>query len=136
QGAAIHLREGGGLLAKQTDPDRAARHRKRYAEACERTQHLLARLLAVPSDTDLGVVRGNIVRRELKRIEVDALGAERLTEVEQVQKAQKLLAWTEVEFGEHGTDENRARLAAELRKAASEPVAQGDDDGAWLFDES
>jgi hypothetical protein len=135
-GAALHLREGESILAKQTDTGRGARHLQRYGEACERTKHLLARLIAVPADQDAGVVRGNLVRRELKRIEIDALGAERLSEVEQVAKASKLLAWIGNDLGEAATDENRARLAAQLRAAASEPaVAHGEDDGAWLFNE-
>lgn len=135
RGAALHLRQGEELLARHVDPVRAERARARFDEACARTTHLLARLLAVPASRDPVVVRTNLVRRELKRIEVDALGVVRLSSEEQVQQAAKLLAWTAVELGETATDENRARLAAELQAAAVEPetgsAAESGDD--WLF---
>jgi hypothetical protein len=135
---AIHLRQGLELLEKQRDPEKAAKHRARFEEACTRTTHLLARLIAIPPSRDNGSLRSHLVRRELKRIEVDALGIERISSAEQIQRAGELLAWTAVELGETVTDENRAQLAAELRRVAAsdspEPaVASGEDDGQWLF---
>jgi hypothetical protein len=132
--AVIHLRQGEGLLANQKDRHRAQAHRARLAEACERTNNLLARLLAVPAANDHPVLRKNIVRRELKRIEVDALGAQRLTEEEQHKQTRQLLAWTEVELGEQLTDDNKADLAEQLRNASQQvPSQHGDEDGGWLF---
>jgi hypothetical protein len=137
-GVALHLRQGESILVKQTDLARGSRHLQRFGEACERAKHLIARLVAIPADADERVVRAHLVRRELKRVEVDALGAEVLTETEQTEKAKKLLAWVEVDMGEAVTEENRARLASELRAAAEgEPApTTGEDDGAWLFDEA
>lgn len=139
QRAAIHLRQGETLLAQQKDPRKAASHRERHAAACTRVMYLLARLLAIPAAGEPPVVRKNLVRRELKRIEVDALGIERLSSEEQIREAAKLLAWTAVDLGETATPENRARLATELRRAASmdesesSPEPAAEEDGSWLF---
>lgn len=137
RGASIHLRQGAELLAKQADPVRAEKLRQRFREACARTTHLLARLAAVPASRDPAVVRANLVRRELRRIEVDALGVERLSSEEQVREAAKLLAWTAADLGTSAEEVNREQLAAALQAAAAaadaeEPAAakSGDD---WLF---
>jgi hypothetical protein len=135
RGARIHLRQGERLLAAQPDPTRADRHRARLVEARERTARLLARLLAVPPDRDHPVVRAHLQRRELRRIEVDALGVERLTEHEQQRRTRELLSWSDEDLGEQLTDENKAALAERLQAIAKE--ADGDDAASsWFFDES
>lgn len=131
--ARIHLRQGEGLLAAQRDPARAERHRARLAEACERTGRLLARLLAVPPERDHPVVRANLQRRELRRIEVDALGVERLSEHEQERRTRELLSWADDDLGEQLTDENKAALAERLRAIAAE--AEDEASASWFFDE-
>lgn len=133
--ARIHLRQGEGLLAKQKDRSRAEKQRDRLAEAYERTARLVARLLVVPPERDHPVVRAHIVRRELRHIEVDALGVERLTEHEQARKTRQLLAWTEEELGDSTealTDDTKEKLAARLRAIAAEKDSDSDS-GAWFF---
>lgn len=134
RGAALHLRQGEELHRRHGDPQRAAAHGERLQQAYQRTTYLLARLLAVPPERDHPVLRAHILRRELKHIEVDALGVQRLTEAEQAREARRLLAWTEEELGEELTDENKAALAARLREAAREQAAeQGETgEGDWL----
>ncbi len=132
--ARIHLRQGEGLVAAQADPARAARHRARLGEAYERTSRLLARLLAVPAERDHPVVRANLQRRELRRIEVDALGVERLTEHEQQRRTRELLSWADEELGEQLTDANKAALAERLQAIAQESGAD-DPGGSWFFDQ-
>ncbi|MGE0712425.1 MAG: hypothetical protein AB7N76_10330 [Planctomycetota bacterium] len=130
--ARVHLRQGEELLARNPDPARAAAHRLRLERAFERTRFLLARLITVPHARDHAVVRAHFVRRELKHIEIDALGAQRITEAEQRAQAKRLLAWTEEDLGEELTDANKAALAARLAEAAG-----GEQDGegeAWLFE--
>lgn len=136
----IHLRQGGEILAKQSDPERKAAHAARYEAGCMRARNLLARLLAFPPQEDHPVVRAHIVRRELKQIEVDALGAQRISEAEQAAQAAELLAWTEQDLGEELTDENKAQIAARIEEAAREELEEEDDDlggvsGIWLFQE-
>lgn len=132
--ARVHLRQGEQLLARQGDPARVERHRARLGEACERAGRLLARLLAVPADRDHPVVRAHLQRRELRRIEVDALGIERLTEHEQQRRTRELLAWADEDLGEQLTDANKAALAERLQSIAKE--AEGADAASsWFFDE-
>jgi hypothetical protein len=129
----IHLSQGEGLLAKQRDAARAARQRERLRDAYERGTRLLGRLLAVPEARDPKVVRANIVRRELRRLEVDALGVERLTEAEQVRHTRQLLAWTEEDLGASSdelTDEGKAQLADRLREVAEKDTKSS---GGWFF---
>lgn len=133
RGARNHLREGERLLAAQGDPERAARHRERLAEACERTARLLARLLAVPVERDHPVVRAHVLRRELKRIEVDALGVVRLTEDEQARRTRELLKWADQDLGERLDDENKAALAEQLQAIAQEQ--EGDAGASWFFEQ-
>jgi hypothetical protein len=129
--ARIHLRQGEELLSKLRDRAKQARNKARFDEACARTTQLLARLVAVPKAKDQGVIRGNIIRRELKRIEVDALAVERLTDSEQIRRTTELLAWTEADLGEALTEANKAELAAKIQDAAASN--HGDDDD-WLSD--
>lgn len=133
--ATTHLRQGERLLAGQSDPERAQRHRSRLRDAYTHTTLLLARLLGTPAANDNGSLRQQIVRRELKQIEVDALGAERISEAEQAREARRLLAWTQEDMGETLTDTNKAELAARLREATTEQPEPNDDedDGDWLF---
>ncbi|MCO5167168.1 MAG: hypothetical protein M9894_12520 [Planctomycetes bacterium] len=133
RGARNHLREGERLLAAQRDPARAARHRERLAEAYDRAARLLARLLAVPSERDHPVVRAHVLRRELKRIEVDALGVERLTEDEQARRTRELLKWADQDLGERLDDANKAALAEQLKAVAQEQ--EGDAGSSWFFDQ-
>lgn len=137
RGARIHLRQGEQLLAKQQDAERAARHRERLTEAYDRVSRLLARLLSVPVGRDHPVVRAHILRRELRRIEVDALGIVRLSEDEQTRKTRQLLSWAEEDLGERLTDEGKASLAEKLRAIASEAEDAGDAaSGSWFFRET
>jgi hypothetical protein len=126
----IHLRQGEELHQRQQDPERAQAHEQRLHKAYERARFLLARLLSVPTERDNEVLRAHLVRRELKHIEIDALGALRITEAEQVTQAKQLLAWTEVDLGEELTDENKAALAARLAEVADEE----NEDSGWLFE--
>jgi hypothetical protein len=135
RGARIHLRQGEQLLAKQPDAERAARHRERLTEACDRVSRLLARLLSVPAERDHPVVRAHILRRELRRIEVDALGVVRLSEGEQTRRTRELLSWAEEDLGERLTDEGKASLAEKLKAIASEDEGEDAASGSWFFRE-
>lgn len=140
RGARIHLRQGEELLAKQKDPERAARQRERLAEAYDRVSRLLARLLSVTAERDHPVVRAHILRRELRRIEVDALGVERLSEEVQTKRTRELLSWAEEDLGERLTDEGKAELAEKLKAIASESTGHEEDGdaggGSWFFRET
>lgn len=130
--ARIHLRQGEELLGKQHDAEKAAQHRVRLRSAADRAGRAIARLLAVAPAQEPRVIRGNIVRRELKQIEIDALGVVRLGEAEQSRRTRELLSWTEADLGETLTEENKARLSEKLRDAAASD--HGDDDSDWLSD--
>lgn len=136
RGAALHLRQGEELLARQADPAKAAAHRARLGEARERAIYVIARLLGVPPAADHPVVRANLLRRELRRVEVDALGVVRVSEVEQARRTRELLAWTEDALGEQVTDANRGALADRLKQAAADASGSqlGEDDEDWLFE--
>lgn len=131
-----HLTQGEQIFAGHADPERRTRHQARLAKAYSRATYLLARLLTIPQATDHPVVRAHLIRREHAHIEIDALGAERVTEADQVLKTKEYLSWTEDDLGETLTDENKAALAAKLRDIARE--AAGDDPaetGSWFFDD-
>lgn len=132
RGARIHLRQGEKLLAAQKDPARAAKHRERLQEAYERASRLVARLVGIPTGRDHPVVRAHILRRELRRIEVDALGVERLSEHEQARRTRELLAWTEEDLGKSFSDEHKAELAQRLRAVAAEQDEDAES-GSWFF---
>jgi len=129
---AIFLRQGEGIFAQHEDPARRSAHEVRLATARERLRLLLGRLLAVPAAQDHKVVRAQLVRRELRHVEIDALGAKRITEAEQAQQTKRLLRWTEADLGEELTQENKALLAAQLQEVAS---GEADEDSGedWLF---
>ncbi|MGE0709602.1 MAG: hypothetical protein AB7N76_23805 [Planctomycetota bacterium] len=137
----VHLKQGEGLLHKQTDPARRAAHAARFALACKRTLNLLGRLLAIPPASDHARLRKRIISRELKQIEIDALGAAQISDKEQAEEARKLLAQTGVEPG--GQDlsqadaaEVAAQLAAINDEASLMESSEGGDgeEGGWFFD--
>jgi len=132
-----HLGQGEELLAGQSDRQRAWAHRERLAAARRRAELLLGRLLAVRPGDDPAVLRRHVVRRELRRIEVDALGVERIGEAEQTARAKRLLAWTEDELGEVVDDANKDALAERVRAVAEEAddadAADGGS-GRWFFE--
>lgn len=131
----VHLRQGEEIFARHEDPERRARHGILLDAARRRATFLLARLLTLPAARDHPVVRGNLLRRELRRIEVDALGAERISQAEQERRTRELLRWTEEELGEALTDENKAELARKLQEAAADShldLGPGDS-GSWFF---
>jgi hypothetical protein len=130
--ARIHLRQGEKLLAGQRDEARAAKQRERLQEAYDRAARLIARLVGVPPTRDHPVVRAHIIRRELRHIEVDALGVERLTEHEQARRTRELLAWTEEDLGQSFSDDHKAELAERLRAVAAEQDGDADS-GDWFF---
>lgn len=133
QRLANHLTQGEELLTGQADPAKQARHRDRLAQAYERTGFLLARLLAKTPAADHPVLRENVIKRELKRIEVDALGIERIGAEEQARETRRLLQWTEQDLGVELNDANKAALAAQLQAVAREKVAGAEeDDDDWL----
>jgi hypothetical protein len=130
----IHLSQGEAILANQTDPERAAKHKARLELAYTRATYLLARLVSVGPAADHEVVRAHITRREHKHVEIDALGAHRINEEQQAKATKHFLAWTEEDLGEDLTDANKAELASRLKELAKEkadPSSTGDD---WFFD--
>tara|TARA_R110002072_G_scaffold154662_2_gene304708 strand:- start:2529 stop:3383 length:855 start_codon:yes stop_codon:yes gene_type:complete len=129
---AIFLRQGEELFARHEDPARRSAHELRLRAARERLRLLLGRLLGVPAHQDHKLVRSQLVRRELRHVEIDALGAKRITEAEQAQQTKRLLRWTEADLGEELTEENKAQLAAQLQEVAS---GEADEDSGedWLF---
>jgi hypothetical protein len=128
----IHLRQGEGIFANHSDPARKEAHRQRLAQAYTRTNYLLARLLGTPPAQDHPVERKYVIRREQRRIELDALGAKVLQETEQTAQTKQWLSWTEEDLGEKLTDANKAELAARLREAVHQDTEDDGDD--WLSD--
>lgn len=124
------MTQGEQLLAGQGDPEKAADHRARLEHARERATFLLARLLTTPAEQDHPVLRAQIVKRELRRIEVDALGIERISSSDQERETRRLLRWTEQDLGVELTDDNKAALAAQLQELAR--AEQAADEGDWL----
>lgn len=129
----IYLRQGEEIFARHTDPARQGAHRLRLDAAAKRLELLLARLLAVPAAQDRALVRAQLVRRELKHVEIDALGAKRVSEAEQVSETRRLLRWTEADLGQELTDSNKAALAAQLRELAEASEDSEDSGEDWLF---
>src|SRR5690606_2466221 len=118
------------LLAAQANEEKAAGHRVRLQHARERATFLLARLLTTAAEQDHAVVRSHLIKRELRRIEVDALGVERISSSEQERETRRLLRWTEHDLGVELTDDNKAALAAQLQEIAR--AGQAEDEGDWL----
>jgi hypothetical protein len=133
--AGVHLRQGEEIFAKHRDAARRERHLARLRQAYSRTAHLLARLLTVNAEADHPVLRKHTIRREHRLIEVDALGAEKVSEAEQARETRRLLEWTEDDMGEQLTDANKAQLAQRIADLAK--VTQLGEDAAgqsWFFD--
>ena len=129
---AIFLRQGEEIFAGHEDAARRSAHEARLGAARERLRLLLGRLLGVPAQQDHQLVRAQLVRRELRHVEIDALGAKRITEAEQAQQTKRLLRWTEADLGEELTEENKAQLAAQLQEVSSDE-ADEDSGEDWLF---
>lgn len=130
---AIFLRQGEGIYARHQDEARRSAHEARLSSARERLRLLLGRLFAVAPAQDHAVLREQLVRRELRQIEIDALGAQRISEAEQARETKRLLKWTEADLGEVLTDENKAQLAAQLMEVASSEGESDDSAEDWLF---
>lgn len=130
---AIFLRQGEEIYAKHQDEARRAAHEERLGSARERLRLLLGRLLAIAPAQDHAVVREQLVRRELRHVEIDALGAQRISEAEQARQTKRLLRWTEADLGEELTEENKAQLAAQLQELASSEAESQDSGEDWLF---
>lgn len=133
----IFLRQGEAIFERHTDTDRRDAHKHRLDSARERLRLVLARLMAIPLDRDHAVLRAQLVRRELRHVEIDSLGAQRISAAEQALQTRRLLKWTETELGEELTDANKAELSAQLRSLAAaesdqQDEGEGDDEG-WLF---
>jgi hypothetical protein len=124
--------QGEQLLAQQRVPEKAAAHRARLEQARERASFLLARLLTTAAEQDHPVLRANIAKRELRRIEVDALGIERITDAAQERETRRLLSWTEQGLGVELTDDNKAALAAQIQELARDTAKDGEDGEDWL----
>lgn len=142
QRTEAHLRQGELLLERKTDPAAVARHRTRLALACRRTTLLLARLLAVPAADDSVHERRILVQREVKLVELDALGIEKLSEEAQIQGTTEKLAATQTpELGTKVVRGMTSRIRRNFMEAASaaaelDPVEASEDaaDDNWLFD--
>lgn len=136
----IHLRQGEGILHAQQDPARRAAHEARYRDACQRSLNLLARLIQVPEGQDHKRLRARITSRELKLIEIDALGAANVSDAAQAAEAQRLLDETLDKSGieDDAANASASEIAARLAAIQSaEPEAEeedGDEDGDWFFD--
>jgi hypothetical protein len=130
---AIFLRQGEGIYARHTDEARRVAHEARLAAGRERLRLLLGRLFAIAPAQDHSVLRDQLVRRELRHVEIDALGAQRISEAEQAQQTKRLLKWTEADLGEELTAENKAQLAAQLMEVASSESESDDNAEDWLF---
>ena len=130
----IFLRQGEEIFSRHTEPQRRDAHKLRLDAARERLQLLAARLLAIAPERDHAVLRDQLVRRELRHVEIDSLGAQRISEAEQARETRRLLKWTETELGEELTDANKAELSAQLRDLAVSKGADDSDEGdGWLF---
>lgn len=135
----VHLVEGEKIFEQHNQEDRKQRHQRRLNEAYRRSWCLIARLISIPPSTDHPKLRKRIIGRELRSIELDALGAEYLSEAEQTDQAEQLLAQTEQSFGEVVTDENKEELATRIKEVASQAAPEDqatgpDEDAGWFFD--
>lgn len=133
----VHLGQGEAILARHTDKEREEAHRDRYRSALERAANLIARLTAVPPDKDHNKLRRRIKVRELRAIEVDALGAQLITEYEQQEQAKALLDQTGQDLGQAVSEESRDDVAAQLQALQAEAEqadAEESEDADWFFD--
>ena len=133
----VHLRQGQQILRGQQDAARRSAHAARFADACTRAVNLIGRLLMVPLEQDHARLRKRIVSRELKLIEIDALGAAAVSDKEQAAEAARLLAQTGVVESDVpaglGAAEIAARLA-EIGAGEAEGEGEGEGEGDWFFD--
>ena len=71
-------------------------------------------------------------------IELDALGVEYISETEQHDQAEKLLAQTESDFGQSVTSSNKDELALRVKEMQAEIAQEASSDSAldegWFFD--
>ena len=136
----IHLRQGEGILSAQQDPARRQAHEGRFRDACRRSVNLLARLVQVPEGQDHKRLRARITSRELKLIEIDALGAANVSDAAQAAEAQRLLDETVNKAGvqDDAANASAAEIAARLAaiQSAEPDAAEGEEegDGDWFFD--
>lgn len=133
----IHLRQGEEILRRHSDLARRSAHAARFADACTRAVNLIGRLLMVPQEQDHARLRKRIVSRELRLIEIDALGAAAVSDKEQAAEAARLLAQTGVSESDVpaglGAAEIAARLA-EIGAAEAGPEPEDEEQGDWFFD--
>jgi hypothetical protein len=135
----IHLGQGEGILTAQQDPARRQAHENRFREACVRSVNLLARLLQVPEGKDHKRLRKRITSRELKLIEIDALGAANVSDAAQAAEAQRLLDETTSRAGveDDAANASAAEIAARLaqiQSTAGDEHEEEEGDGDWFFD--
>lgn len=137
----IHLGQGEKILTAQQDPARRQAHELRFRDACQRSVNLLARLLQVPPGQDHKRLRKRITSRELKLIEIDALGAANVSDAAQAAEAQRLLDETTNRAGvvDDAANASAAEIAARLASiqsaaAAEESGEEEEEDGDWFFD--
>ena len=135
----VYLSEGESILAGHSSEDRKQRHQLRLNEAYRRSWSLIARLISIPPAADHPKLRKRIISRELRAIELDALGAEYLSEAEQTDQTEQYLKETEKNLGETVTEENKEELATRIKEIATrvseeEQSADNDSDAGWFFD--
>ncbi|MBL4848926.1 MAG: hypothetical protein JKY65_25670 [Planctomycetes bacterium] len=131
----IHLGQGQQILENQQDPARRAAHAARFEDACVRTANLLGRLLQVSLKDDHKRLRKRIVSRELKLIEIDALGAANVSDAAQAAEAQRLLDETAGSASADDTSgKSASEIAARLAEIGQSEGDEGEQDEAWFFD--
>lgn len=132
----IHLRQGEQILTAQQDPGRRNAHQARFHDACVRAVNLIARLLQVPEEKDHARLRKRIGSRELKLIEIDALGAANVSDAAQAAEAQALLDATVNQAGveDDSANASAAEIAARLAEIGDQSDDEEDEGEAWFFD--
>lgn len=141
-----HLREGERIFSRHVEGERKQKHAERLKAAYSRAANLIARLIAVSPESDHERLRARIKLRELQRIEIDALGAQVVSERDQEEETRNLLRSTEVEGGLNLSTEmsveQRQEVATQLEKLMHEAEAEdegeeesaGDEEAGWFFD--
>jgi hypothetical protein len=134
----VHLDQGEAIFAKHSDGKRKARHQSRLNLAYFHTANLLARLLVIPKSADNPRLRKRIISRGLRIIELDSLGAQYISEAEQHDQAEKLLAKAETNFGDKVTKTNKSELLTRLSEIAQQQASEAEQDSqeeaGWFFD--
>lgn len=141
-----HLREGERIFSRHAEGERKQKHAERLKAAYSRAANLIARLIAVSPESDHERLRARIKLRELQRIEIDALGAQVVSERDQEEETRNLLRSTEVEGGLNLSTEmsveQRQEVATQLEKLMheaeeedeGEEKGEGDEEAGWFFD--